>query len=86
MRARSSTRSCPAEAIIESEGLGAVAGADALAPAVEAALAANPDIAERLRSGDMKPMGVIIGHVMRETQGRADGGEVTRLVRQQLGL
>jgi aspartyl-tRNA(Asn)/glutamyl-tRNA(Gln) amidotransferase subunit B len=73
-------------AIIEAEGLGAVGGADALGPAVEAALAANPEIAERLRSGDMKPMGVIIGHVMRDTQGRADGGEVTRLVREQLGL
>ena len=34
----------------------------------------------------MKPIGVIVGHVMRETKGRADGGEVTRLVREQLGL
>ena len=53
---------------------------------MQAALDANPDVAERLRGGDMKPMGVIIGHVMRETQGRADGGEVTRLVRAKLGL
>jgi aspartyl-tRNA(Asn)/glutamyl-tRNA(Gln) amidotransferase subunit B len=53
---------------------------------VEAALDANPEIAERLRSGDMKPIGVIVGHVMRETRGRADGGEVTRLVRAKLGL
>jgi aspartyl-tRNA(Asn)/glutamyl-tRNA(Gln) amidotransferase subunit B len=74
-------------AIVEAEGLGALGGGDdALAPVVQAALAANPDIAERLRSGDSKPMGVIIGHVMRETQGRADGKEVTRLVREQLGL
>ena len=34
----------------------------------------------------MKPIGVIVGHVMRETKGRADGGEVSRLVREQLGL
>jgi aspartyl-tRNA(Asn)/glutamyl-tRNA(Gln) amidotransferase subunit B len=34
----------------------------------------------------MKPMGVIIGHVMRETKGRADGGEVTSRVRSKLGL
>jgi aspartyl-tRNA(Asn)/glutamyl-tRNA(Gln) amidotransferase subunit B len=74
-------------AIVEAEGLGALGGGDdALAPVVQAALAANPDIAERLRGGDSKPMGVIIGHVMRETQGRADGKEVTRLVREQLGL
>jgi aspartyl-tRNA(Asn)/glutamyl-tRNA(Gln) amidotransferase subunit B len=43
-------------------------------------------VAEKLRTGDMKPIGVIVGHVMRVTKGRADGGEVTRLVRQQLGL
>jgi aspartyl-tRNA(Asn)/glutamyl-tRNA(Gln) amidotransferase subunit B len=74
------------QAIVAAEGLGAVGGADELAPIVEAALAANPDVAEKLRTGDMKPIGVIVGHVMRETKGRADGGEVTRLVRQQLGL
>jgi aspartyl-tRNA(Asn)/glutamyl-tRNA(Gln) amidotransferase subunit B len=73
-------------AIVEAEGLGAIGGADTLDPAVEAALEANPEIAERLRAGDMKPIGVIIGHVMRETRGRADGGEVTRIVREKLGL
>jgi aspartyl-tRNA(Asn)/glutamyl-tRNA(Gln) amidotransferase subunit B len=74
------------QAIVEAEGLGAVGGADELAPIVEQALAANPDVAEKLRGGDMKPIGVIVGHVMRETKGRADGGEVTRLIRAQLGL
>ncbi|HMJ37412.1 MAG TPA: Asp-tRNA(Asn)/Glu-tRNA(Gln) amidotransferase subunit GatB [Baekduia sp.] len=73
-------------AIVAAEGLGAVGGSDELAPIVEAALAANPDVAEKLRGGDMKPIGVIVGHVMRETKGRADGGEITRLVRGQLGL
>ncbi|MCW3041198.1 MAG: gatB [Solirubrobacterales bacterium] len=73
-------------AIVEAQGLGAVGGEDTLAPVVQEALAANPDIAERLRGGDMKPMGVIIGHVMKATKGRADGGEVTKLVRSQLGL
>jgi aspartyl-tRNA(Asn)/glutamyl-tRNA(Gln) amidotransferase subunit B len=73
-------------AIVEAEGLGAMEDSGELDGAIDSALAANPDIAERLRSGDMKPMGVIIGHVMRETKGRADGGEVTRLVRSKLGL
>ncbi len=73
-------------AIVEAEGLGAIGGGDTLGPAVQAALDANPDIAERLRGGDMKPIGVIVGHVMRETRGRADGGEVTRIVREKLGL
>jgi aspartyl-tRNA(Asn)/glutamyl-tRNA(Gln) amidotransferase subunit B len=74
------------KAIVEAEGLGAVGGSDELSPVVDAALAANPDVADKLRTGDMKPIGVIVGHVMRETRGRADGGEVTRLVREKLGL
>jgi aspartyl-tRNA(Asn)/glutamyl-tRNA(Gln) amidotransferase subunit B len=73
-------------AIVEAEGLGAMAGgADALDPIVEAALAANADAAEKIRGGNMKAIGAIIGHVMRETKGRADGAEVTRIVRQKLG-
>jgi aspartyl-tRNA(Asn)/glutamyl-tRNA(Gln) amidotransferase subunit B len=73
-------------AIVQAEGLGAVGGADELTPIVEAALAANPDVAEKLRGGDMKPIGVVVGYVMKETKGRADGGEITRVVRGLLGL
>jgi aspartyl-tRNA(Asn)/glutamyl-tRNA(Gln) amidotransferase subunit B len=73
-------------AIVEDEGLAAIGGGDELEPVVQAALDANPDIAERLRNGDMKPIGVIVGHVMRETRGRADGGAVTEIVRAKLGL
>ena len=73
-------------AIVQSEGLGAIGGGDELAPIVTAALAANPDVAEKLKTGDMKPIGVIVGHVMRETRGRADGKAVTKIVREQLGL
>jgi aspartyl-tRNA(Asn)/glutamyl-tRNA(Gln) amidotransferase subunit B len=43
-------------------------------------------VAEKLRGGDMKPVGVIVGFVMKETKGRADGKEITRLVRELLGL
>ena len=72
--------------IVAAQGLEAVGGADELAPIVAAALEANPELTARLREGDMKPIGVIIGEVMKETRGRADGQEVTALVREQLGL
>ena len=76
----------PAE-IVEAEGLGAVSGDDgALEAAVEKALEAEPDAAEKVRSGEMKAIGALVGIVMRETQGRADGGEVTRLLREKLGV
>jgi aspartyl-tRNA(Asn)/glutamyl-tRNA(Gln) amidotransferase subunit B len=73
-------------AIVEAEGLAALGGDDDLGAAVAAALAANPDAAERVRGGNAKAIGPIIGTVMRETKGRADGGEVTRLVHEQLGI
>ena len=73
--------------IVEAAGLGALAGgADELGPIVDAALAANANAAEKIRAGNMKAIGAIIGHVMRETKGRADGGEVTRVVREKLGI
>ena len=49
-------------------------------------LADNPDVVERIRGGNAKAIGALIGPVMRETKGRADGGEVNRLLRQALGL
>ena len=42
--------------------------------------------AEKVRAGNAKAMGPLVGYVMRETKGRADGGEVNRLIRVQLGL
>ncbi|MEY2516080.1 MAG: aspartyl-tRNA(Asn)/glutamyl-tRNA(Gln) amidotransferase subunit, partial [bacterium] len=74
-------------AIVDAEGLGSMGGGDdELTPIVEAALAANADAADKIRAGNMKAIGAIIGHVMRETKGRADGGEVTRIVREKLGV
>jgi len=73
-------------AIVEAEGLAALDGGDDLAAVVAAALAANADAAGRVRGGNAKAIGPIVGYVMRETKGRADGGEVTRLVHEQLGI
>ena len=73
-------------AIVEAQGLAALGGGDELAAIVAAALEANADAAERVREGNAKAIGPIVGHVMRETKGRADGGEVTRLVHEQLGI
>ncbi len=73
-------------AIVEAEGLAAIDGGDELAAIVAAALAAHPEAAENVRAGNAKAIGPIVGHVMRETKGRADGGAVTRLVHEQLGV
>jgi aspartyl-tRNA(Asn)/glutamyl-tRNA(Gln) amidotransferase subunit B len=73
-------------AIVAAEGLAALAADEDLGAIVAAALAANEDAAARVREGNAKAIGPIIGHVMRETKGRADGAEVTRLVHAQLGI
>jgi aspartyl-tRNA(Asn)/glutamyl-tRNA(Gln) amidotransferase subunit B len=75
------------ETIIEREGLGSLSSEDGgLAAIVAAAIAADPAAAENVRSGNMKAVGPLVGYVMRETKGRADGGEITRLIREQLSL
>jgi aspartyl-tRNA(Asn)/glutamyl-tRNA(Gln) amidotransferase subunit B len=73
-------------AIVEREGLGSMGGGDELAGIVAAAIAANEGAAAKVRGGNDKAMGPIVGFVMRETKGRADGGEVGRLIREQLGV
>ncbi len=74
-------------AIVEREGLAQMAGDDGeLEGIVAAAIAADPAAAERVREGNQKAIGALVGAVMRETKGRADGGEVNRLIKQQLGL
>jgi aspartyl-tRNA(Asn)/glutamyl-tRNA(Gln) amidotransferase subunit B len=74
-------------AIIEREGLGAIAeDGNELGDLVDRALASDPDAVTKLREGNMKAIGPLVGFVMRETKGRADGGEVTRLIRERVKL
>ena len=53
---------------------------------VESAIAANEAAVEQIRAGNGKAIGAIVGAVMKETKGRADGGEVTRLIREKIGV
>jgi aspartyl-tRNA(Asn)/glutamyl-tRNA(Gln) amidotransferase subunit B len=72
--------------IVEREGLGSMsAEADGLDAVVDSAIASDPDAAEQVRSGNVRAIGPLVAYVMRETKGRADGGDVTRLIRQRLG-
>ena len=66
--------------VVKKHGFQVVSDDGALEKAVDEALAANPDIVEKLKSGNMKPMGAIIGAVMRATRGQADAKAVTKIV------
>jgi aspartyl-tRNA(Asn)/glutamyl-tRNA(Gln) amidotransferase subunit B len=71
--------------VVEREGLAQISGSGELEAIVAAAVEADPEAAEQIRAGNAKAIGAIVGAVMRETKGRADGGEVNRLIREKLG-
>ena len=72
-------------AIVEAEGLGAMRAQDSgVAELVDRAIAADPRAADEVRAGNMKAIGPLVGYVMRESKGRADGGEVGELIRARL--
>jgi aspartyl-tRNA(Asn)/glutamyl-tRNA(Gln) amidotransferase subunit B len=75
----------PAE-IVEREGLAQMSDSGQLESIVVRAIEAEPEAAERVKAGNPKAIGPIVGAVMRETKGTVDGGEVTRLIRQMLGV
>ena len=66
--------------VVKAHGYEVVSDDGALEAEVDKALAANPDIVEKLKSGNMKPMGAIIGAVMKATRGQADAKAVTAIV------
>jgi aspartyl-tRNA(Asn)/glutamyl-tRNA(Gln) amidotransferase subunit B len=70
-------------AVVESRGLGR-AGQDELEAIVDRAIADNQSAVEKIREGKVQAIGAIVGAVMRETQGRADGGEVQRMIRERI--
>jgi aspartyl-tRNA(Asn)/glutamyl-tRNA(Gln) amidotransferase subunit B len=72
--------------IVERLGLAAMSSDGELEAIVERALAENAEAAERVKAGNAKAIGPIIGAVMRETKGRADGGDVTRIVHKKIGM
>ena len=74
----------PAE-IIEKRGIKVVSDDSALMSAIEKAIAAQPDVAEKVRGGHIPAAGALIGAVMKETKGQADAAKVRELLLKQLG-
>ncbi|MGH3941743.1 MAG: Asp-tRNA(Asn)/Glu-tRNA(Gln) amidotransferase subunit GatB [Pseudonocardiaceae bacterium] len=66
--------------IVVARGLAVVSDDSALAAAVEEALAAAPDIADKIRGGKIQAAGAIVGAVMKATRGQADAARVRELV------
>jgi aspartyl-tRNA(Asn)/glutamyl-tRNA(Gln) amidotransferase subunit B len=74
------------EEVVKARQLAAVSDASELEAIVERAIEAEPAAAEKVKAGNPKAIGPIVGAVMRETNGRADGGEIVRLIKARLGV
>jgi aspartyl-tRNA(Asn)/glutamyl-tRNA(Gln) amidotransferase subunit B len=62
----------------------AVSDESALAPAIDAVVAANPSQVDTYRGGKEGVLGFLVGQVMKETGGKADPKVVNRLLREKL--
>ncbi|HEY3004624.1 MAG TPA: Asp-tRNA(Asn)/Glu-tRNA(Gln) amidotransferase subunit GatB [Kribbellaceae bacterium] len=72
------------EQIISARGLALVSDDTALSEAVDRAIAANPDVVEKIRAGKGAAAGALIGAVMKEMRGQADAAKVRELVEAKL--
>lgn len=66
--------------VVKNRGLEVVSDTGALTAAIDEAIAANPDVAEKIRGGNQAAAGVLIGAVMKATKGQADAKTVRELV------
>ena len=74
-----------ASVVIEKRGLKVVSDDSALMAAIDAAIAAQPDTADRVRGGNIPAAGALIGAVMKATGGAADAAKVRELLLKHLG-
>ena len=72
--------------VVESRGLAVVSDEGALTTAVDAAIAADADAADKVRAGKVQAIGALVGAVMKATRGQADASVVRRLLLERLGV
>jgi aspartyl-tRNA(Asn)/glutamyl-tRNA(Gln) amidotransferase subunit B len=66
--------------VVAARGLVVVSDEGALVAAVDEALAAQPDVVEKIRGGKVQAAGAIVGAVMKATGGKADAKRVRELI------
>jgi aspartyl-tRNA(Asn)/glutamyl-tRNA(Gln) amidotransferase subunit B len=72
--------------VVAARGLAVVSDEGALGQAVEDAIAADPDAADKVRGGKVQAVGALVGKVMKATRGQADAAVVRKLLLQRLGV
>ncbi|WP_265444812.1 Asp-tRNA(Asn)/Glu-tRNA(Gln) amidotransferase subunit GatB [Flexivirga meconopsidis] len=67
-------------AVADARGLELVQDDGALEAAVDKVIAANPDVADKVRGGKLNAAGALIGQVMKELKGQADAAKARELI------
>ena len=70
--------------VVEARGLAVVSDDSALTATIDEAIAANPEVAAKIRDGKIAAAGVLVGAVMKATRGKADAARVRELILQRL--
>ena len=74
------------DAVIAERGLQRVSDTGALEKAADEAIAANPDVADKVRGGKLPAVGALVGAVMKSTRGQADAAAVRAILLERLGV
>jgi aspartyl-tRNA(Asn)/glutamyl-tRNA(Gln) amidotransferase subunit B len=72
--------------VVAERGLQVVSDTGALEKAADDAIAANPDIADKVRGGKIPAVGALVGAVMKATRGQADAAAVKAILLARLGV
>lgn len=72
--------------VVAARGLAVVSDDGPLIAAIDEAIAASPDVVEKITGGKPQAAGVIVGSVMKATRGQADAGRVRELLFAKLGV
>ncbi|MFZ9036850.1 MAG: Asp-tRNA(Asn)/Glu-tRNA(Gln) amidotransferase subunit GatB [Gammaproteobacteria bacterium] len=73
-----------ADEIIEARGLKQITDSGAIESLIDAVIAANPEQVEQYRAGKDKVLGFFVGQVMKQSQGKANPGQVNAILREKL--
>ena len=71
--------------VVTKRGFKVVSDDSALMEAIERAITAQPDVADKVRNGHIPAAGALIGAVMKDTKGQADAAKVRSLLLKHLG-
>jgi aspartyl-tRNA(Asn)/glutamyl-tRNA(Gln) amidotransferase subunit B len=72
-----------ASALVAEKGL-KVTGADEALSIVQKVIAANPDVVVKIKAGNEKSVGFLVGQIMKEAKGQARPDDVNRLLKEEL--